>query len=163
MRVGLGHQLERRAAQQGRPVRVYRVPPRMSAGEAARWRKQVFTIDEPEDIPYYQLLLGDLDELVRLAGGVNVFADLKLRYAKIAVESLEERQPEVILDVVHIEVGGEESGRADWLDSSCRAGVACDKGENSAGFLAKALCATISARKKRIFLMFMMWTICVYL
>ena len=56
-----------------------------------------------------------LDELVRLAGGVNVFADLKLRYAKIAVESLEERQPEVILDVVHIEAGGEESGRADWL------------------------------------------------
>ena len=55
--------IRRRAAQQGRPVRVYRVPPRMSAGEAARWRKQVFTIDEPEDIPYYQLLLGDLDEL----------------------------------------------------------------------------------------------------
>ncbi len=56
-----------------------------------------------------------LDELVRLAGGVNIFADLKLRYAKIAVESLEERQPEVILDVVHVEAGGEESGRADWL------------------------------------------------
>jgi hypothetical protein len=52
-----------RAAQQGRPVRVYRVPARMSASEAARWRKQVFNIDEPEDIPYYQLLLGDLDEL----------------------------------------------------------------------------------------------------
>lgn len=51
-----------RAAQQDRPVRIYRVPPRMSASEAARWRKQVFNIDEPEDIPYYQLLLGDLDE-----------------------------------------------------------------------------------------------------
>ncbi|MBK7826434.1 hypothetical protein [Nannocystis sp.] len=52
-----------RAAQQDRPVRIYRVPPRMSASQAARWRKQVFNIDEPEDIPYYQLLLGDLDEL----------------------------------------------------------------------------------------------------
>jgi iron complex transport system substrate-binding protein len=56
-----------------------------------------------------------LDELVRLAGGVNIYADLKLRYAKVAVESIEERQPEVILDVGHIEAGGEQSGRADWL------------------------------------------------
>ena len=55
--------IARREAQQGRPVRIYRVAPRMRASEAARWRKQVFNVDEPEDIPYYQLLLGDLDEL----------------------------------------------------------------------------------------------------
>ena len=48
----------------------------MSAGEAARWRKQVFTIDEPEDIPYYQLLLGDLDEADVLKASENLRATL---------------------------------------------------------------------------------------
>lgn len=43
-----------------------------------------------------------LDELLRMAGGENVVADLKLRYAKIAAETITERRPEVILDAVHI-------------------------------------------------------------
>jgi len=55
-----------------------------------------------------------LDELVRLAGGVNIFADLKVRYAKVAVESIEERQPEVIFDAVHTEAGSEDKVRGDW-------------------------------------------------
>jgi iron complex transport system substrate-binding protein len=55
-----------------------------------------------------------LDELLRLAGGSNVFSDLKVRYAKIAVESVEERLPEVIFDAVHTEQGSEGAARADW-------------------------------------------------
>ncbi len=55
-----------------------------------------------------------LDELLNLAGGVNVFADLSTRYAKVAVESIEERRPEVILDAVHTEAGQVASLRRDW-------------------------------------------------
>lgn len=56
-----------------------------------------------------------LDELVRLAGGSNIFADLKVRYAKVAVEAIEERQPEVIFDTVHSDPAGRARARADWL------------------------------------------------
>lgn len=56
-----------------------------------------------------------LDELVQLAGGSNVFADLPVRYGKVAIEAIEERQPEVILDAVHSDAGSAASVRADWL------------------------------------------------
>lgn len=56
-----------------------------------------------------------LDELVRLAGGANIFADLKVRYAKVAVEAIEERQPEVIFDTVHSDPAQNSRVRADWL------------------------------------------------
>ena len=56
-----------------------------------------------------------LDELVQLAGGTNVFSDLPVRYGKVAVEAIEERQPDVIFDAVHSEAGSAESVRADWL------------------------------------------------
>ena len=56
-----------------------------------------------------------LDELVRLAGGANIFADLKVRYAKVAVEAIEERQPEVIFDTVHSDPTQNTRVRADWL------------------------------------------------
>lgn len=55
-----------------------------------------------------------LDELLRLAGGENVFSDLKVRYAKVAIEAIQERQPAVILDAVHAEAGTEQAVRADW-------------------------------------------------
>lgn len=62
-----------------------------------------------------------LDELLRMAGGENVVSDLKLRYAKIAAETISERRPEVILDAVHIASGPGQSeaaaranARADW-------------------------------------------------
>lgn len=62
-----------------------------------------------------------LDELLRMAGGENVVSDLKLRYAKIAAETISERRPEVILDAVHIASGpgqseatARASARADW-------------------------------------------------
>jgi ABC-type Fe3+-hydroxamate transport system substrate-binding protein len=56
-----------------------------------------------------------------MAGGENVVSDLKLRYAKIAAETITERRPEVILDAVHIASGPGQSeataranARADW-------------------------------------------------
>jgi hypothetical protein len=56
--------VEHRRRQQG-PVRVYRVPPRMTVGEAARWKKRVFRTgaDLDCDLPRYQLILGDLDQV----------------------------------------------------------------------------------------------------
>lgn len=55
-----------------------------------------------------------LDELLRLSGGVNVFSDLSARYAKVAVEAIEERRPDVIFDAVHTEKAGIASLARDW-------------------------------------------------
>jgi hypothetical protein len=56
---------QRQEQQGGHEVRVYRVPSRMDALEAARWRKTVFDPggDLAVELPRYQLLLGDLDEV----------------------------------------------------------------------------------------------------
>lgn len=55
----------RRTEQQGAPVEVFRVPPGLHAAEAARWRKQVFEGPDRRrrDLPRYQLILGDLDQV----------------------------------------------------------------------------------------------------
>jgi hypothetical protein len=56
--------IERRRRQQGQ-VRVYRVPARMTMDEAARWKKRVFRsgADVDDDLPRYQLIVGDLDQV----------------------------------------------------------------------------------------------------
>lgn len=56
--------LARRRGQQG-PVRVYRVPARMTVDEAARWKKRVFRSgsDVDDDLPRYQVIVGDLDQV----------------------------------------------------------------------------------------------------
>lgn len=56
---------KRRADQGGHEVRVYRVPARMDAAAAIRWHRDVY-LDEslPEaELPFYQLILGDLDQV----------------------------------------------------------------------------------------------------
>jgi hypothetical protein len=55
----------RREQQHGEPVRVFRVPPSMTASEAAAWKKQAFRpgTDIDVELPRYQLVLGDLDEV----------------------------------------------------------------------------------------------------
>jgi hypothetical protein len=58
--------IERRRLQQGgRAVRILRVPERMSLAEAVRWKKRAFRKgDDLElDVPRYQLILGDLDQV----------------------------------------------------------------------------------------------------
>jgi hypothetical protein len=47
------------------PVRVYRVPARMTVAEAVRWKKRVFRTggDLDADLPRYQLIVGDLDQV----------------------------------------------------------------------------------------------------
>src|SRR3954468_21373246 len=56
--------LEHRGRQQGE-VRVFRVPARMTMDEAARWKKRVFRTgtDVDDDLPRYQLIVGDLDQV----------------------------------------------------------------------------------------------------
>ena len=57
--------IELRREQQGDDVKVYRVPPDLSQEEAARWRKRNFETgaDLNIELPRYQLILGDLDEV----------------------------------------------------------------------------------------------------
>lgn len=58
--------IEARCEQQGgHAVRVYRVPPRMDAAAASSWHREVY-LDEAvteSQRPFYQLILGDLDEV----------------------------------------------------------------------------------------------------
>src|SRR5262249_5011034 len=56
--------VEHRRRQQG-PVTIYRVPARMTPAEAMRWKKRVFRsgADLDCDLPRYQLILGDLDQV----------------------------------------------------------------------------------------------------
>lgn len=56
--------IDLRRRQQG-AVRVYRVPARMTLGEATRWKKRVFRTgaDTEDELPRYQLIVGDLDEV----------------------------------------------------------------------------------------------------
>ncbi len=55
----------RQSQQEGEPVKIYRVPDKMSQSEAAVWKKTVFRnqSDLDIDIPRYQLILGDLHEV----------------------------------------------------------------------------------------------------
>ena len=56
--------LARRAEDQGREVRVYRVEPEMSAGEAVSWMDRTFVGNElQEDLPGYVAVLGGLTEV----------------------------------------------------------------------------------------------------
>lgn len=54
-----------RAAEQGREVAIYQVPPGLSPVEAARWRKTSFDTSTglASGVPRYQLILGDLDQI----------------------------------------------------------------------------------------------------
>ncbi|MCK6514664.1 hypothetical protein L6R46_06375 [Myxococcota bacterium] len=57
--------IDRRAEQQGAEVKVYRLPPKMSAEQAIQWKRDHFNTRASFglEVPAYQLLLGDLDEL----------------------------------------------------------------------------------------------------
>lgn len=54
-----------RQAEQGAEVRRYRVRPGMTADEASRWKRTVYQPSErhSKDLPRYQLILGDLDQV----------------------------------------------------------------------------------------------------
>jgi hypothetical protein len=55
----------RREQQHGEPPKIYRVPHAMTQSEAAVWKKRVFRPQRDVDVelPRYQLVLGDLDEV----------------------------------------------------------------------------------------------------
>ncbi|MEZ4382626.1 MAG: hypothetical protein R3A79_14910 [Nannocystaceae bacterium] len=57
--------IRRREAQQGAKAIVYRVPPRMDALQAIDWRRDVFDAGAQlrDDLPRYQLVLGDLHQV----------------------------------------------------------------------------------------------------
>ncbi len=55
--------IDHRAEQLEEELKIYRVPSRMSAEEAMSWRQGVYNDDDPDLIPRYQLILGDLHEV----------------------------------------------------------------------------------------------------
>jgi len=57
--------IEHRQAQQGDAVKVYRVPQRLTQDEAMRWKKREFDsgAELNIEVPRYQLILGDLDQV----------------------------------------------------------------------------------------------------
>ena len=57
--------IEHRQAQQGDAVKVYRVPQKLTQDEAMRWKKREFDsgADLNVEVPRYQLILGDLDQV----------------------------------------------------------------------------------------------------
>ena len=57
--------IEHRQAQQGDAVKIYRVPAQMTADEAMRWKKREFDTgaDLNIEVPRFQLILGDLDQV----------------------------------------------------------------------------------------------------
>ncbi len=57
--------IKARGEQQGAAVKIYRVPAQMSPASAATWKREVFNRSERlrQDLPRYQLLLGDLHQV----------------------------------------------------------------------------------------------------
>jgi len=51
-----------REAELGAPAPVFRVPAKMSPSDADSWRRDVYESADPDDQPFYQLFLGDLDQ-----------------------------------------------------------------------------------------------------
>jgi len=98
---------KRRDDQGGRDVRVYRVPAQMDADAALRWHREVYLDEElPEgELPFYQLILGDLDQVplavqqVQMLDGVVgrlAFADDRGYEAYVAKLLAWERTPSPI-------------------------------------------------------------------
>lgn len=78
-----------RAQEQEAEVKVYRLPSQMTADEAARWRREVFDpVDQlKEELPRYQLLLGDLHEL---AAPVHEVMGLDGYVGRLAFDAIED-------------------------------------------------------------------------
>jgi len=58
-----------------------------------------------------------LDELLEIAGGINIFADTHVRYPQISKESLVVRDPEVIIEIFtgQLSAKKKELIRQDWI------------------------------------------------
>lgn len=117
----------RSAAQGGREVRIYRTPSAMDMAAAADWKKKNFDTakDTTEDLPRYQLILGDLDQVPlaiqqvqgadnyvgRLAfsddQGYQAYVDKLLRWEKSRSAVTQARS---VLFTVHDQTAATESG-----------------------------------------------------
>lgn len=79
----------RRAQQDDREVKVYRVPPRQTAAEATRWRKLVY--EDPalrrKDLARYLLILGDLDQV---SAELQVILGSESYVGRLAFDQLED-------------------------------------------------------------------------
>ncbi len=135
----------RKAEQEGVEPRVYRVPPNMSLEEASLWRRTEFDrVDESkDDLPRYQLILGDLHEVSTaiqevqgLDGYVGRLAfdalDDYAAYAQKAIESERQQKAEAarsLFYTVHDGTAATRVGHQSMVEPSVRlANEAREKG-----------------------------------
>lgn len=81
--------IRRREQEQGVAARIYRVPPAMSALQAIAWRRDVFDTGANfrDDLPRYQLILGDLHQVsvdLQVAQSIDAFV------GRLAFDQLED-------------------------------------------------------------------------
>jgi iron complex transport system substrate-binding protein len=110
----LGQLVDRRDAAQGLAKRLRDGLDAIRARAAGAPRPRVLVVVGRE--PLYVAGPGShLGELVTIAGGVNVAADVGSTYALVSLEAMLTRAPEVILDVADEGAGGPFGARAgDW-------------------------------------------------
>jgi iron complex transport system substrate-binding protein len=112
--VTLGNLVDRREAAQALEKRLRDGLDAIRARAAGAARPRVLVVVGRE--PLYVAGPGShLDELVAIAGGVNVAADVGSTYALVSLEAMLTRAPEVILDVADEGAGGPFGARAgEW-------------------------------------------------
>ena len=85
----------------------------IAATTAAHGRPSVAMVVNRE--PLYIVAGGSfVSELIRIAGGENVFGDLEAPYPQVGLETLAERQPEVLIDTTYPGLDDEGDARRYW-------------------------------------------------
>ena len=85
----------------------------IAAATAAYTRKSVALVVNRE--PLYIVAGGSfVSELIRIAGGENVFGDLEAPYPQVALETLAERQPDVLIDTTYPRLDDDSAARRYW-------------------------------------------------
>ncbi len=81
--------IRRREQEQGVAARIYRVPPAMSALQAIAWRRDVFDTGASfrDDLPRYQLILGDLHQI---SADLQVAQSVDACVGRLAFDHLED-------------------------------------------------------------------------
>ncbi len=85
----------------------------IAAATAAYTRKSVALVVNRE--PLYIVAGGSfVSELIRIAGGENVFGDLEAPYPQVALETLAERRPDVLIDTTYPRLDDDSDARRYW-------------------------------------------------
>ncbi len=86
---------------------------RIAAATGENTRPSVALVVNRE--PLYIVAGGSfVSELIRIAGGENVFGDLEAPYPQVGLETLAERQPDVLIDTTYPPLDDDSAARRYW-------------------------------------------------